>query len=208
MVNNVKKFKNLFDEFSDKELNICGIDEAGRGPLAGPLIVVGVILLKDIKGLNDSKKLSQRRREELYSLIVANSRYHIVIFEASTIDNEGISNCLRKGLEEIVDILGENGVSFIFDGNCNYGVKDINTMIKADAKVPEVSASSIIAKVTRDNIMQKEAKVYPNYGFETHKGYGTKKHIEAIKCYGLSPIHRKSFQIKKLSKIAKEKGFF
>ncbi len=208
MVNKSKKFKkNLFGEFFEENSLLCGIDEAGRGPIAGPLVVAGVILDNRIDGLNDSKKISPKRREELYEEIIKH-RHHIVIINALKIDNDGISHCLARALEEIIDTLGAKGVNFLFDGNSCYGVNGINTMVKADMKVAEVSASSILAKVTRDRIMMEYAKEYPLYGFEKHKGYGTAKHIEAIRNYGFCPIHRKSFKIKKLSKIKEQKSLF
>ena len=173
---------------------LCGIDEAGRGPLAGDLVMAGVILLKNIEGLMDSKVLSEKKREALYPLIVENSLYHIVSFSAQQIDQEGLSICLGKGLESIQEHL--KAKIYLFDGNQTFGVLGISTMVKADGKIPEVSAASILAKVTHDRAIIKAAKCYPNYGFEKHKGYGTKAHIEAIKEFGFSPLHRKSFKIK------------
>jgi len=175
---------------------LCGIDEAGRGPLAGPLVIAGVILEKPLDGLADSKKLTEARRELLYSEIVAVSEYHIAVFSHAQIDEEGISACLREGLEQIKSAL--SGVDYLFDGNSTFGSEGIETMVKADMKVPEVSAASILAKVTRDRIMCDYAKVYPEYGFEKHKGYGTAAHIEAMRRYGRCAIHRKTFRVKQL----------
>ncbi len=177
---------------------LCGIDEAGRGPLAGDLVMAGCILHKDIEGLNDSKKLTAKKREALYDLIVENATYHIVKFSAVSIDNEGISQCLKKGLLEIMQTLSAE--EFLFDGNTTFGVKNLQTMIKADGKIPAVSAASILAKVTHDRDILQEAKKYPEYQFEKHKGYGTKLHIEMIKKYGYSPIHRRTYKIKALEK--------
>lgn len=177
---------------------LCGIDEAGRGPLAGDLVMAGCILHKDIEGLNDSKKLTAKKREALYDLIVKNATYHIVKFSAASIDNEGISQCLKKGLLEIMQTLSAE--EFLFDGNTTFGVKNLQTMIKADGKIPAVSAASILAKVTHDRDILQEAKKYPDYQFEKHKGYGTKLHIEMIKKYGYSPIHRRTYKIKALEK--------
>ncbi len=177
----------------DKQF-LCGIDESGRGPLAGPLVIAGVVLYKMIKGIMDSKKLSAKKREEIYVQIIENSRYHIVIFDASQIDDMGISACLGQGLSEILHYLPE--YDYLFDGNCTFGVQGITTMIKADDKIAEVSAASILAKVTRDRIMIELAAKYPEYGFDKHKGYGTKAHIEAICNHGRCEVHRKSFSVK------------
>jgi len=177
-------------------MTLCGIDEAGRGPCAGDLVMAGCILHSDIKGLNDSKKLSEKKREELFELIISNSTYHIVKFSAQNIDEYGISKCLSSGLKEILKSLDAN--KYLFDGNSTFGVDGLETMIKADGKIPEVSAASIIAKVTHDRDILKEAEKYPQWQFESHKGYGTKKHIELIKKYGYSPIHRRSYKIKEL----------
>jgi len=175
---------------------LCGIDEAGRGPLAGSLVMAGVILEKPIDGLMDSKKLTEKKREALYPLVIANSRYHIVSFSAKEVDELGISKCLQQGLLRIQDHL--QGCDYLFDGNSTFGVDNIETMVKADDKVAEVSAASILAKVTRDREMVEMAKHYPEYGFEKHKGYGTKAHIEALVKYDRSPVHRKRFRVKGL----------
>lgn len=175
---------------------LCGIDEAGRGPLAGSLVMAGVILHKDINELNDSKKLSEKKREELFPKIIANSDYHIVEFSALDIDEMGISKCLAQGLRSIMQNLQSD--DFLFDGNSTFGVSGLRTMVKADAKVPEVSAASILAKVTRDREIVKLSKIYPEYSFESHKGYGTKAHINAIKKHGYCKIHRRSFKLKVL----------
>lgn len=174
--------------------NLCGIDEAGRGPLAGDLVMAGVILLNEVEGLMDSKVLSEKKREALYPQIIENSLYHIVSFSPQQIDEQGLSKCLAQGLEEIMDNL--EAQSYLFDGNQTFGVLGINTMVKADGKIPEVSAASILAKVTHDRAIIKVSKRYPLYGFERHKGYGTKAHREAIKEHGFTPIHRRSFKIK------------
>lgn len=177
-------------------LPLCGIDEAGRGPLAGSLVMVGVVLIGEVEGLMDSKKLSEKKREMFYPLIVHNSRYHIVSFSAREVDKLGISQCLHQGLLGIQQHL--EGCDYLFDGNSSFGVKDIATMVKADDKVAEVSAASILAKVTRDREMIQMAKEYPKYGFEKHKGYGTKAHLEALVKHGRCALHRKSFRVKDL----------
>ncbi|MDM5271524.1 ribonuclease HII [Sulfurovum sp. zt1-1] len=175
---------------------LCGIDEAGRGPIAGSLVMAGVVLTGSVEGLMDSKKLTEKKREALFGEIIQNSRYHIVTFSASEVDELGISKCLQQGLQAIQAHLCE--CHYLFDGNSTFGVDNITTMVKADDKVEEVSAASILAKVTRDREMLELAKKYPEYGFEQHKGYGTKAHIEALEKYDRCEVHRKTFRIKTL----------
>ncbi len=174
--------------------SLCGIDEAGRGPLAGDLVMAGVILTNPIEGLMDSKKISEKKREALYPIIIQNSQHHIISFSPQEIDKIGLSLCLSRGLESILNHL--QAEVYLFDGNQTFGVLGVTTMVKADSKIAEVSAASILAKVTHDRAIIQASKHYPNYGFEKHKGYGTKAHIEAIREFGYSPIHRKSFKIK------------
>jgi ribonuclease HII len=176
---------------------LCGIDEAGRGPLAGDLVIAGCILNRFIDGLNDSKKLSEKKRESLYEAITKNSTYHIVKFSAKEIDELGISICLKRGLQEIIKNLPCQ--EYLFDGNSNFGIAGLPTMIKADGKVAEVSAASILAKVTHDRDIMELAKKYPQYQLEKHKGYGTALHIEMIMKHGYSEIHRKSYKLKALA---------
>ena len=176
--------------------SLCGIDEAGRGPLAGSLVMAGVVLTGKVEGLMDSKKLTEKKREALYQLVIANSDHHIISFSAQQVDELGISQCLQQGLLSIQKHLPD--VDYLFDGNSTFGVSNITTMVKADAKVQEVSAASILAKVTRDREIVAQAKEYPEYGFEKHKGYGTKAHIEALVKYDRCPIHRKTFRVKGL----------
>lgn len=175
---------------------LCGIDEAGRGPLAGSLVIAGVVLKNPVDGLMDSKKLTEKRREALYPLVIENAAYHIVSFSAKEVDEIGISKCLQLGLQSIQKHLP--GSEYLFDGNSTFGVKNISTMIKADSKVAEVSAASILAKVTHDREMIEMAEKYPEYGFEKHKGYGTKAHIEALVKYDRCEVHRKTFRVKGL----------
>ncbi len=175
---------------------LCGIDEAGRGPLAGPLVMAGVVLHQHIGGLNDSKKLTAAQRELLYERIIACSTCHTVTFSAQKIDTNGISHCLREGLLEIMATISCE--HYLFDGNSNFGVTNLSTKIKADASIAEVSAASIVAKVTRDREMIAFAQHYPCYGFERHKGYGTALHIQKIREHGYCNIHRRSFRLKAL----------
>lgn len=185
---------------------LCGIDEAGRGPLAGDLVMAGCVLhpkgslhvsdVAPIKGLNDSKKLSAKKRETLFEEIIQNSIYHIVKFSALQIDTLGISACLKMGLEQIMQNIKAD--EYLFDGNSTFGVSELKTLIKADATIPEVSAASILAKVTHDRDILELDKLYPQYGFAKHKGYGTAYHVSMIKEHGYSEVHRKTYKIKAL----------
>lgn len=177
-------------------MQLCGIDEAGRGPLAGPLTIAGVVLNRPIEGLADSKKLTEKKREILFDAICLTATYHIVRFDAAAIDTLGLSACLAQGLREIMEHIGE--AEYLYDGNSTFGVKGLKTMVKADATVPEVSAASILAKVSRDREMVALSSLYPEYGFDGHKGYGSASHIEAIRRFGYCDIHRKSFKLKSL----------
>ena len=176
--------------------NLCGIDEAGRGPFAGPLSVAGVILKSDIKELDDSKKLSEKKREKLFDIIKENSFYHIVFTSAKEIDELGLSICLQNSIKEIM--LNIEAEQYLMDGNTAFGIENLEFLIKADAQIKEVSAASILAKVSRDRYMCEIANKYPEYSFEKHKGYGTKVHTDAIIKYGFCEIHRRTFKIKKL----------
>ncbi len=188
-----QKTTSLFKENLDMYNNYCGIDEAGRGPLAGALVVAGVVLSKRIDGLKDSKKLTEKKREKLYEIIKQNSNWFIYEVSSDKIDEIGLSKAIKEALEAIKNHFKNE--KFLFDGNSTFGVSGIETLVKADDKVASVKAASILAKVYRDKQMIEYSKIYPQYGFEKHKGYGTKAHKEAILKYGLSPIHRKSFKI-------------
>jgi ribonuclease HII len=178
---------------------LCGIDEAGRGPIAGPLVVAGAVLLEEIIGLNDSKVLSEKKREKLFDEIIIKSKYHIVFTDAKTIDEKGLSFCLKNSIMEIMENLKNDCNSFLMDGNTTFGVEDLTCKIKADATVPQVSAASILAKVSRDRYMCEISAKYSQYDFAKHKGYGTKAHVEAIKKFGRSDEHRVSFKLKALN---------
>ena len=178
------------------DIILCGIDEAGRGPIAGDLVMAGCVLHSRIDGLNDSKKLTAKKRETLFEEIMEKSTCHIVKFSPKQIDDNGISACLACGLREIMQNV--EAQSYLFDGNTTFGVKGLETMIKADGKVAEVSAASILAKVTHDRDIIKQAEKYPQYEFEKHKGYGTSRHVELIKQYGYCDLHRKSYKLKAL----------
>lgn len=176
--------------------SLCGIDEAGRGPLAGPLVVTGVVFKKNVANLDDSKKLTHKKREELFDIIKENSFYHIVFTDNKTLDEIGLSKALKNSITEIMKIL--DAKTYLMDGNTSFGIANLEHKIKADATVPEVSAASILAKVSRDRFMCDISDKYPQYNFQKHKGYGTKAHIQAMREFGLSDIHRVSFKVKSL----------
>lgn len=179
-----------------ESLMLCGIDEAGRGPIAGPLMVAGVILKEPIEGLNDSKKLTEKKREALYEEIIKKSDYHVVTCSAAQIDTIGLSVLMTQALTEIMATLKSD--DYLFDGNTTFGIQNLRTLVKADATVESVKAASIIAKVTHDRVIYDLHELYPHYGLKNHKGYGTKAHIQAIKEHGYSEIHRKSYKVKAL----------
>lgn len=178
--------------------NICGIDEAGRGPLAGPVVVAGVIMPENsmIEGVNDSKKISEKKREMLYDKIIEEAiSYSVAIVDYDIIDKINILNATKQGVTEVVKGLETRPDLIIIDALEHIDTDGVpyESIIKGDAKCYSIGAASIIAKVTRDRIMREWDEVYPQYGFKQNKGYGTAKHIEAIKNYGLCPIHRITF---------------
>ena len=177
---------------------ICGIDEAGRGPLAGPVVVAGVIMPKDsmIEGVNDSKKVSEKKREKLYDLILEEAiSYSVAVIGQDVVDEINILNATKQGITNVVEELDVKPDLILVDALTHINTKGIpyDSIIKGDAKCYNIAAASIIAKVTRDRIMRQWDEIYPQYGFVNHKGYGTAKHIQAIKEYGPCPIHRRSF---------------
>ena len=177
---------------------IAGIDEAGRGPLAGP-VVVGIAIMKPesfIEGVNDSKKISEKKRETLYDQITNEAiDWSVGIIDQKEIDEINILNATKKALHMAIENLKIRPDRIIVDALQNIDTCGIpyTSIIKGDAKIYSISAASIIAKVTRDRIMREYDEIYPEYGFAGHKGYGTAKHIQAIKTYGPCPIHRESF---------------
>lgn len=186
--------------FDDKRV-ICGIDEAGRGSLAGSLFVCGVLCkasdLSGISGINDSKKLSRKTRDSIAQKAVRAGIPHLVCqYSASDIDSRGISQCLKDALERIMAHF--DAEIYAFDGNTSFGVAGIRTIIKGDSKIPQISLASIIAKSHKDAECDMLDRQYPAYNLAKHKGYGTLAHREAIAKYGFSPIHRRSFAIKSL----------
>lgn len=177
---------------------IAGIDEAGRGPLAGP-VVVGLAIMKSnsfIEGVNDSKKVSEAKREKLYEQITNEAiAWNVGIINEEEIDEINILNATKKALTIALQSLNIKPEIILVDALDKIDTLGIpyTSIIKGDAKIYSISAASIIAKVTRDRIIRQYDKTYPEYGFNSHKGYGTAKHIEAIKKYGICPIHRKTF---------------
>ena len=185
-------------------LHVAGIDEAGRGPLAGPVVASAVIFPKNVSiaGVNDSKKLSSTKREELYEVIHNQAiSIGIGIVEHSTIDQINILQATMKAMEEAVAKLFPAPHHLLVDGP-HYRRDGIpcTTIIDGDAQCFSIAAASIVAKVTRDRIMLKYNEQFPQYGFAKHKGYGTKEHLEAIRKFGLCEIHRRSFRVSTLGK--------
>lgn len=185
----------------DLELVICGIDEAGRGCIAGSLFVCGVVLNQNIPfalktQLKDSKSLSEAKRNILTPLIQQFSNFYLVKKTHQEIDDKGLSLCLQEALKEILQNLEAS--KYIFDGNCKFGVDLLQTLIKGDSKLSCISAASILAKNAKDKEMIDLDILYPQYGFKKNKGYGSKEHLKAIKDYGYCAIHRKSFKLKSL----------
>ena len=176
---------------------ICGVDEAGRGPLAGPVCAAAVILPKhlDIPGLTDSKKLTDKKRRELFPLIQERAvAYGIGLASQEEIDEINILQATFLAMERALAQLQVRPDLALIDGNREreFGVP-VQTVVKGDSLSANIAAASVLAKVTRDDLMMELAQQYPQYGFEIHKGYGTKAHYEALRQYGASPIHRKSF---------------
>lgn len=193
------ELKKIDKEFFEKGVKyIAGIDEAGRGPLAGPVVVACVILPENsmIEGVNDSKKVSESKREKLYDLITQEAiSYGIGIIYQEEIDEINILQATKKAVTKAIKQMKIKPNIIMVDALNGIDTMGIpyKSIIKGDAKCYSIAAASIIAKVTRDRIMREWDKVYPEYGFASHKGYGTAKHIAAIKEFGPCPIHRRSF---------------
>lgn len=193
---------------------ILGIDEAGRGPWAGPLVVAAVVLgATQITGLDDSKKLTKKRRESLEKEIVAHaSAYGLGWVSAKELDELGMSEALRLATRRAVEQIHVPYHEIIIDGTVNFlaGTTKgcyVTTMPKADALIPSVSAASILAKVARDRYMAEQDKIYPGYGFRQNAGYGVAAHREAIEYLGVTPLHRLSFApLRKYRSVKDENG--
>ena len=180
---------------------ICGVDEAGRGPLAGPVCAAAVILPKGlvIPGLNDSKKLTDKRRRELFPIIQQEAvSFGIAFASQEEIDEINILQATFLAMRRAIDQLNPKPDFALIDGNreTDFGVP-CKTVIKGDSLSANIAAASVLAKVTRDNWMIEAAEKYPGYGFEIHKGYGTKAHYAALEKLGPCAIHRRTF-LKKL----------
>ena len=176
---------------------VCGVDEAGRGPLAGPVCAAAVILLREtvIEGLNDSKKLTDKKRRELYDVITQTAAaYGIAFASEQEIDEVNILQATFLAMERAMQKLAVRPQLALIDGNRarDFGLP-VRTIVHADALGASVAAASILAKVTRDRLMEELDGEYPQYGFAVHKGYGTKRHYEALRAFGPCPIHRRTF---------------
>ena len=183
--------------YSQGIVSICGVDEAGRGPLAGPVCAAAVILPAhlEIPGLNDSKKLTDKKRRELFPIIKEQAiAYGIGLASHEEIDQINILQATFLAMQRAIDQLAGKADFALIDGNRekDFGLP-VMTVVKGDSRSANIAAASILAKVTRDDILEEQAKLYPQYGFEIHKGYGTKAHYEALRTYGPSPIHRMTF---------------
>lgn len=176
---------------------LCGVDEAGRGPLAGPVCAAAVMLPRglDIPGLNDSKKLTEKKREELYDIICAGAVCYGVAFAGEEeIERLNILNATFLAMNRAIAQLSVPPQLALIDGNRDSGIEaPSRCIVKGDALCADIAAASVLAKVTRDRYMTALASEYPQYGFEKHKGYGTKQHYAAIREFGPSPAHRMSF---------------
>ena len=205
--------KNEMYEFDLKYGTIIGIDEAGRGPLAGPVVSSAVYLKKyipELNEINDSKKLTEKKREKLYDIINENFYVGIGISTEKEIDEINILNATFLSMRRALEELEKKGVTLgdkkiLVDGNHKIRLCSLNQepIIKGDSKSLSIGAASIIAKVTRDRIMLELSKEYPEYGFDQHKGYGTKKHREILIKKGFTSIHRISF-LKKILTVKEE----
>ena len=176
---------------------ICGVDEAGRGPLAGPVCAAAVILPPHtrIPGLNDSKKLTDKKRRELFPVICEQAlAYGIGMATEQEIDEINILQATFLAMQRAMDGLQVRPDLALIDGNRqkDFGLP-VKTVVKGDSLSANIAAASVLAKVTRDDLMIRQAEQFPEYGFEIHKGYGTKRHYEALREYGPSPLHRMTF---------------
>lgn len=176
---------------------ICGVDESGRGPLAGPVCAAAVILPEhcEIAGLDDSKKLSDKRRRELFPIIQEKALAWGVAFASeSEIDEINILQATFLAMKRAVSQLSVKPGLLLIDGNreTDFGLP-VQTVVRGDSLSANIAAASVLAKVTRDDRMLELAKIYPEYGFDIHKGYGTRAHYEALQKFGPCPVHRRSF---------------
>lgn len=197
-ISRLQEMWSIENELKEKGYNvIAGVDEAGRGPLAGDVYAAAVILPEGvlIEGLNDSKKLSEKKRDLLYDEIINTAlAYSVCVATVEEIDEYNIRNATYIAMNRAIDSLNLTPDYVLVDGDC---IKDCNIahecVVKGDSRSLSIAAASVLAKVTRDRYMVKLSESYPGYGFEKHKGYGTKVHIEALKELGASEVHRKTF---------------
>lgn len=183
--------------YAQDVMNICGVDEAGRGPLAGPVCAAAVILPGhlEIPGLNDSKKLTDKKRRELFPIIQEKAlAYGIGFASQEEIDEINILQATFLAMERALGALAIRPGLVLIDGNQekDFGLP-VRTVVKGDSLSANIAAASVLAKVSRDDVMLEFARQYPEYGFDIHKGYGTKAHYAALTQYGPCPIHRRSF---------------
>jgi ribonuclease HII len=201
-----------FDTFLRQKCSglVCGIDEAGRGPLAGPVVAAAVIFPDDayIEGVFDSKMLTHKKREELYEEITCTAICHgIGIVDNNTIDEMNILEATRVAMDRALSKLKVLPALVLVDGNFySHPVHEVKNLVRGDSLSFSIAAASIVAKVTRDRIMDDFERQYPHYSFSHHKGYGTKKHVEEIRSHGMSEIHRRSFKIKELGYEPRKAG--
>ena len=185
------------EKYAEGYTAVCGCDEAGRGPLVGPVVAAAVILPKDavIEGLNDSKKLSEKKREKLYDIIINTAiAYGIAEASPAEIDEINILNASMLAMRRAVEKLQVKADFALIDGNCSRGFTiPTETVVKGDAQSASIAAASILAKVTRDRGCIELDKKYPVYNIAKHKGYPTKEHMDAVREYGPSPEHRRTF---------------
>lgn len=177
---------------------VCGVDEAGRGPLAGPVCAAAVILPEnvEIEGLNDSKKLTEAKREKLFDIILEKAiSYSVAFGTVEEIEEHNILNATFLAMNRAIEGLQVRPDYALIDGNrVPKGITvECETVVKGDAKSASIAAASVLAKVTRDRLLLRYAEKYPEYGFEKHKGYGTAAHYDAVRAHGLCPVHRPSF---------------
>lgn len=197
----LKQLKQYDEKFEGK---IIGIDEVGRGPLAGPVVVCGIIMEKSsqILGVKDSKKISEKKREKLYDTILNEAeKVSIVEVDPKRIDEINILEATKEAMNKVIEELEEYADNVLIDAvqGLRANKAKIHPIIKGDDTSYSISCASIIAKVYRDKKMIEYADIYPGYGFDAHKGYGTKKHYDALRELGITDIHRKSF-LKTLNK--------
>lgn len=195
-MNNLWEFEHA--AFAAGHTLVCGIDEAGRGPLAGPVCAAAVILPPDlqIEGLNDSKKLSDKRRRALFDIITEQAvAYGIAMVDEKTVDEINILQATFRAMQLAVQQLAVKPQLALVDGNREpeLGEVAVQTIVKGDSRSASIAAASILAKVTRDRFMEEQALLYPQYGFDIHKGYGTQAHYAALREFGPCPIHRMTF---------------